>query len=102
MAPEGEDLLGFDGCGLLGVVISGDQGGAGKCLLLAWGESEGVHFADALGDLGEPVEDADATLDDLALDVSFVGDADVVDEVLSNYHAVATDEAENSGHEAVG
>jgi hypothetical protein len=101
MAPEGKDLLGFDGCGLLGVVISGDQGGAGKCLLLAWGESEGVHFADALGNLGEPVEDADATLDDLALDVSFVGDADVVDKVLSYYHPVAANEAENSGHEAV-
>jgi hypothetical protein len=101
MAPEGKDLLGFDGCGLLGVVISGDQGGAGKCLLLAWGESEGVHFADALGDLGEPVEDVDAAFDDLALDVSFVGDADVVNEVLSYYHPVAANEAENSGHETI-
>ena len=101
MAAEGEDLLGFDGCGFLGVVISGDQGGAGKCLLLAWGEPEGGHFADAFGNLGEPVEDTDATFDDLALDVSLVGDADVVDEVLSYNHAVAADEAENSGHEAI-
>ena len=101
MAAEGEDLLGFDGGGLLGVVISGDQGGAGKCLLLAWGESEGGHFVDAFGNLGEPVQDADAAFDDLALDVSLVGDADVVDEVLSHYHAVTADEAENSGHEAI-
>jgi hypothetical protein len=79
----------------------GDQGGAGKCLLLAWGESEGVHFADALGDLGEPVENADAAFDDLALDVSFVRDADVVDEVLSYNHSVAADEAENPGHETI-
>ena len=101
MAAEGENLLGFDGCGFLGVVISGDQGGAGECLALAFGESEGGHFVYAFGNLGEPVEDADAAFDDLALDVSLVGDADVVDEVLSYDHSVATDEAENSGHEAI-
>ena len=101
MAAEGQNLIGGHGCGFVGVVVFGYEGGAGECLLLAWGESEGGHFVDALGNLGEPVEDADATLDDLALDVSFVGDADVVDEVLSYNHSVAADEAENSGHEAV-
>ena len=55
----------------------------------------------AFGNLGEPVEDANTSLDDLARDVALVGNADVVDEVLSYNHPVAAHEPEDASHEPI-